>query len=64
MHLHTTGVEFMNGYCVGSVLIKRWRGVLLSESAVVALPRVLSSFMLSCCDPVLPGAVNVEEQLC
>lgn len=63
MHLHTTGVEFMNGYCVGSGLIKRWRGALLSESAVVALPRVLSSFMLSC-DPVLPGAVSVEEQLC
>lgn len=48
---------------MGSSLINRQRGALLLESAVVALPTVLSSAILSC-DPVFPADVSLEVQLC
>lgn len=63
-HTHIQHVWNLTNRCyVGSSLINRQRGALLLESAVVALPTVLSSAILSC-DPVFPADVSLEVQLC
>ena len=60
---HKHVCDLMDECYVGSRLINRWRGALILQSTVVALPSMLSSAILRC-DPVFPAEVHQEVQLC